>query len=386
MNEETLTQEASAVYEKVTAGLTRPLRVAEMLYEVADHFPGLLPTRDDILEERTRPQKDKAGLEVAQGLFTAAVLADPELGLHLLHSMTLPTPTALNLLPTLQEKDAVDLGPVRVERQGRVGAVILQNHAALNAEDDDTTAALETAVDLVLLDDAVDVGLLRGAVSEHPKYAGRRVFGAGVNLTRLYRGQISLIHYMLEKEMGVIAKMYRGHGLGGWRGQQTAEDRREKGWVAAVEQFAIGGACQWLLVMDAVVADEGAFFSLPARKEGIIPGLANLRLPRFVGERLSREAILHDRHIQAASPEGRLLADVVVPEAGMDMALDQLLGDLTSSGTVSLVANRRATRAGCEPLAVFRHYMATYAREQTRCMYSQAMVDNLERYWLSRSS
>ena len=35
-------------------------------------------------------------------------------------------------------------------------------------------------VDLVLLDDAVQVGVLRGGVATHPKYAGRRIFGAGI--------------------------------------------------------------------------------------------------------------------------------------------------------------------------------------------------------------
>ena len=30
--------------------------------------------------------------------------------------------------------------------------------------------------------------------------------------------------------------------------------------------------------------------TLPARKEGIIPGVANLRLPRFIGDRIARQA------------------------------------------------------------------------------------------------
>jgi len=33
---------------------------------------------------------------------------------------------------------------------------------------------------------------------------------------------------------------------------------------------------------------------LPARKEGFLPGAANMPLPRYVGERLAREAILFD--------------------------------------------------------------------------------------------
>jgi enoyl-CoA hydratase/carnithine racemase len=38
-------------------------------------------------------------------------------------------------------------------------------------------------------------------------------------------------------------------------------------------------------------AETGSYFTLPARKEGFLPGTSNMRLPRYVGERLAREAI-----------------------------------------------------------------------------------------------
>jgi thioesterase DpgC len=34
-----------------------------------------------------------------------------------------------------------------------------------------------------------------------------------------------------------------------------------------------------------------------------------------------------------------------------------------------------------EPLDLFRLYLATYAREQARCLYSPALIENLERNW-----
>ena len=34
-----------------------------------------------------------------------------------------------------------------------------------------------------------------------------------------------------------------------------------------------------------------------------------------------------------------------------------------------------------EPLDVFRRYMANYAREQALCLYSDALIRNLERNW-----
>jgi thioesterase DpgC len=374
-----LATRAVDVYDEVTDGRRRSLRVAELVYAAADVHPDLLPTRAAIDAEREHLQKDKQGLEIDQGAFLAHVLHHPETGDHLLAAMAEPRPEATARLAELEAGDRVDLGPVLVERDGALGRVTIQNHAHLNAEDDDSTAALELAVDLVLLDDRIEVGVLRGGPATHPKHAGRRVFGAGINLTHLYHGRISLVEFMIERELGLISKMYRGH-----RPQEGGEGV-EKPWIAAVDSFAIGGACQWLLVMDRVVAETGAYANLPARKEGIIPGCANLRLPRFVGERLSRQAIFFGRTFPVESPEGRLLVDDVVPAGDVDAAVVRAADELRSAGRTSLVANRRALREAQEPLPGFRRYMGTYAREQARCLYSPALIDNLERNWDARS-
>ena len=69
-----------------------------------------------------------------------------------------------------------------------------------------------------------------------------------------------------------------------------------------MQRFAVGGACQLLHVMDHVIATRGSRLFLPARNEGIIPGAANLRLPRFVGDRAARQAILSGREWVAGEP------------------------------------------------------------------------------------
>ena len=357
------------LYEELTDGLTRPLRVAELVYAAAERDPAL-PSRAAIDEERTHLQKDKAGLEIAQGDFVSGVLADRRAGEHLMRTMREPRTEALAALDAFRRDDVIDLGPMRLDRRGRIGQVTIQNHAWLNAEDDDSTRAMEIAVDLALLDDRIEVGVLRGGPATHPRHAGRRIFGAGINLTHLYEGRISLVEFMLERELGVVSKLYRGHAGG-----------REKPWVAAVERFAIGGAGQWLLVMDCVIAERGSYFNLPARKEGIIPGCANLRLPRFVGERMARQAIFFGRTFSADAPEGLLIADEVVAPEAIDDAIERAAAELLSAGPESLVANRRALREAQEPIDAFRRYMSGYASDQARCLYSRALIDNLERNW-----
>jgi thioesterase DpgC len=136
--------------------------------------------------------------------------------------------------------------------------------------------------------------------------------------------------------------------------------------------------------MDHVIAERGCRLYLPARREGIIPGASNLRLPRFVGDRLARQAILSGREFEAGTPEADLLCDEVVEPGTVDAAIARRVELLTTSGLVNAAANRRAIRAGQEPLELFRSYMATYAREQAFCQFSPALVRNLEEHWEAR--
>jgi len=271
-----------------------------------------------------------------------------------------------------------------VQRRGRVGWITLKNLDCLNAEDDASSGNLEIAVDLVLLDPEIDVGVLRGAPMTHPKHSGRRIFGSGINLTDLYYGKISLVEFMLERELGCVSKMFRGLSAETASPGDLEQGGTEKPFLAAVESWAIGGACQWLLVMDAVVAERGSYFNLPARKEGIIPGCANLRLPRFIGDKAARQAIFFNRDFLADSADGKLLADAVVDPDEVESKVEALAAELGAAGRTSVLANRRAVRIASEPIDLFRRYMATYAVEQARCLYSPALIENLERNWNAR--
>jgi thioesterase DpgC len=266
-----------------------------------------------------------------------------------------------------------------VELVGKASVVTMQNPRYLNAEDETTIAGLETAIDLALLDPRSEICVLRGDTVTHTKHAGKRLFGAGINLTHLYQGKIRFLWYLL-RDLGLVNKLYRGLAL---PEAPPEEDSIEKLWIAAVEGFAIGGHCQILLTIDQVIAAKDAYMTLPARKEGIIPGAANLRLARHVGDRIARQAILAERRIDCASPEGRLVCDYIVAPDAMDFEVDRLVNHVTGSGMVSAAGNRRALRISEEPLDAFRRYMSVYAREQAHCHFSPALISNLEKFWIT---
>jgi thioesterase DpgC len=295
--------------------------------------------------------------------------------------MLLPRPESLDLLGRFLRDGHLELDGACVQRSGKACVVSYVHPRFLNAEDQGTLDAMEMCVDLALLDPSTEVVVLRGSPVDHPKYKGRRIFGAGINLTHLYHGRIPYIWY-LQRDLGYVNKIYRGLAFADDAPPDECGGASiEKLWIAAVEAFAIGGHCQVVLACDRVIAESDAFLSLPARKEGIIPGAANLRLPRFVGDRIARQAILAELRIDCDSPEGRLVCDEIVAHGTMDAAIERAVAALTGSGVVSAAGNRRAIRIAQEPLDMFRNYMAVYTREQAFCHFSPALTANLERHW-----
>jgi len=368
---------ARAVYDALTAQRSRFVRVDELCAEAARAFPGLVPGAEALRRDAGVELGAKEGLEADQGILLSQVLADPVAGTHLCHAMLLPREESRAHLAELDARGEIAFGGAHLRRQGKASILTMRNPDCLNAEDETTLAGMETAVDLAMLDPRTEICVLRGGAVDHPKYGGQRLFGAGINLTHLYRGRIRYLWYLI-RDLGYVNKLYRGLAR---PDVPPEEDSIEKLWVAAVDGFAIGGHCQILLTMDQVIATDRAYMTLPARKEGIVPGAANLRLARHVGDRVARQAILAERRLDCASPEGRLICDAVVAPDAIDAEIERTVDGLTGSGMVSAASNRRALRCAEEPLDAFRRYMAVYAREQALCHFSPALIANLEKHW-----
>jgi len=380
LREDFLKKNADAIYRRLTKNLSVFHRVDELAYDVAKLVPGLTPTRKQVDAESALMQSEKDGVEIDQGIFLAHTLALPEAGMHLCEAMLRPKQESIARVDEFVRNGVIVFGPARLERQGKAAVVTVQNPRFLNAEDDDTLGDTEVATDIAIVDPLSEICVLRGGVVDHPKYKGRKIFSSGINLTHIYRGKIPYLWY-IRRDMGVVNKMFRGVATGAASPDEIYGGTREKPWVATVDGWAIGGGCQYLLAMDYVIAGSDAYMTLPARKEGIIPGAANLRMPRFTGDRITRQAILMGRRLKCDTPEGRMICDLIVPPGEMDDAVARAVNDFTGSGVVSAAGNRRAIRVGEEPLDLFRRYMAVYCREQAYCHFSPALIANLEKHW-----
>lgn len=376
LRESFLSIHVAELYSMITERHARSVVAYDLPYEAARIVEGLTPTREQVAAESILLQKDKDGVEIDQGIFFAHVLANEEAGSHLCHTMLLPGPESAEKLLYLQKNGAIDLGFVSVETKDSISWVTMKNSKYLNAEDNMTLGPMDEAIDLAIMDPQTTVAVLRGGQIDHPKY-NNRAFCSGINLSHLYQGKIPFLWYM-KRELGFLHKIFRGLALPGQPVDDVFGSTLEKIWISQVDSFAIGSGCQFLLPTDYIIAGSNAYLTLPASKEGIIPGVADLRLHRFVGDRMARQLIMMARRLECNSPQGQLICDEVVDPAQIEQAVVRAAQAITSSGLVAVKANRRAFRVAQEPLNLFRQYMSVYAREQAYCHFSKELIHNLE--------
>jgi (3,5-dihydroxyphenyl)acetyl-CoA 1,2-dioxygenase len=379
-----LRRHARTLYDKLTDSRRKFVRIERLVYDAATVVPGLAPTKAEVDAESQKRQADKDGVEIDQGILANQFLADPECGRHLCHAMLLPREESAEALAKFRRDGKLDLGTAKVERRGKAAVLLLSNKRFLNAEDNATQPATEIGADVCILDPDSQVAVLRGDVVPEGKYAGRRVFNAGINLTHIYYGKIPFLWFLI-RDLGFVNKMFRGLAKPDLPPDEVSGDSIEKLWISAVETFAIGGGCQILLATDFNIAASDAYMTLPARKEGIIPAMANLRMARFTGDRIARQAIMYERRIDCDSAVGRMICDEVAPPVEMDATIERVIDRLTTSGSVGAIGNRRALRLAAEPFDTFRQYAALYAREQALCHFSPALISNLETFWNAQS-
>ena len=85
-----LRRHARTLYDRLSDGRRKFVRIDRLAYDAAEIVPGLTPTRAEVSAEAELHQSEKDGCEIDQGILCNQFLADPECGLHLCHAMLLP--------------------------------------------------------------------------------------------------------------------------------------------------------------------------------------------------------------------------------------------------------------------------------------------------------
>ena len=92
-----------------------------------------------------------------------------------------------------------------------------------------------------------------------------RAFCTGIDLKQLAAGETPHLYYE------------------NWDRALRILEQAEKVVICAMHGYALGGGLQLALACDIRIATEDCQLGLPAIKEGIVPGLGTLRLPRYIG-------------------------------------------------------------------------------------------------------
>ncbi len=186
---------------------------------------------------------------------------------------------------------------VRVLWDGGVAQVVLSRPGKLNAMDAAWVDGLADAV-TALARDKPDIVVVRGE---------GRAFCSGLDLDMLAADGMPDGFYARQEEAFV--------GL----------ERLDRLVVAQIHGYCLGGGLQLALACDIRIVCEDAVLGLPAAAEGLPPGMATWRLPRFVGLGRAMRLAVGGERLGAEQAAAIGLADHVLPVAGFAEAAAALV-------------------------------------------------------------
>jgi enoyl-CoA hydratase/carnithine racemase len=207
--------------------------------------------------------------------------------------------------------------PVRYERQGAVGLIVLDRAAKRNALDLAMRSALAAAVLELQHDASIRALVITGSGG---------VFAAGADLGLL-----------VDRDSAEVRELDLG--------QYWAPLRQcTKPVIAAVSGYALGAGCELALMCDIIVADASARFGQPEARVGIMPGAGGTqRLVRAVGKAVA-SLLLLTGECCAAERAAQL---GLISELVLDRALE-LANTAASLPPLALAAIKRALAEGAD--------------------------------------
>lgn len=215
------------------------------------------------------------------------------------------------------------MSQVEQQRRGPLLVVIIRREEKRNAIDDEVTAGIDAALDLLEDDPELRVGVLTG---------GTTMFSAGTDLAKTagpptVRGG----------EYGVIRRT------------------RTKPLIAAVEGFALGGGMEVVLACDLVTASRGTRFGLPEVQRSLLPICGGLFRPvRALPLNVAREVMLTGEPLDAERLHALGFVNRLTEPGGALDAAVELAERICANGPVAVresMAVLEAVVAGSDPVA-----------------------------------
>jgi methylglutaconyl-CoA hydratase len=151
--------------------------------------------------------------------------------------------------------------------------------------------------------------------------------------------------------------------------------------IGRVQGAALGGGAGLAAVCDIVVAAEDAIFGFTEVKLGILPAVISPYAIAKIGVSAARELFLTGARFGAGRAREIGLVHAVVPETGLDEAIQGYLRELRSSGPEAIAAAKALIPrvAGRQPDEVSDLTAETIARQRTAAEGQEGMRAFLEK-------
>ena len=241
-------------------------------------------------------------------------------------------------------------GKLRVERDGPVGRLVLDNPQRRNAINADMWRAIAPAIASFNADDTIRCIVIRGE--------GTQAFAAGADISEFETNRSSQ-DQVEEYEAATGAA-------------HLAIETAPKPVIALIHGFCVGGGMALALSCDLRYADASSRFAVPAARLGLGYGVHGTgRLVATVGHAVAREIMFSARRYDSAEALAMGLVNRVLPDADLDAYVQQVATEFSSNAPMTIAASKAVINALVEPAGDFSAVQAAILR----CMKSEDYIE-----------
>jgi len=249
---------------------------------------------------------------------------------------------------------------MRVERDGPIGRLVLDNPARRNAIGGDMWRAIPKAMAKLDADPAIRCIVLRGegmvafaAGADISEFEKRRSSAAGV---KAYEALIDAAHHAIENSPKPV--------------------------IALIHGYCVGGGLAMALSCDLRYADASSRFAVPAAHLGLAYGIPGTnRLIATVGHAAAREIMFSARRYRADEAAAMGLVNRVLPDAELDEYVRKLALELAANAPLTIAASKSVINA----LIAAKGNYAEAKKMVARCMKSEDYVEGRRAFMEKRS-
>jgi enoyl-CoA hydratase/carnithine racemase len=251
-------------------------------------------------------------------------------------------------------------GQLRIEREGPVGRLVLDNQERRNAISAGMWKAIPGAVAAFDADPDIRVIVVRGA--------GTQAFAAGADISEFEKNRSS--ESQVADYEAATAAAHR------------ALESSPKPVIALIHGFCVGGGLALALSCDLRYADASSRFAIPAARLGLGYGVhGTRRLVATVGHANAREIMFSARRYDANEALAMGLVHRVVPDADLDAHVRKMATDLAANAPLTMAASKTVINA----IATGQGDYADAEAAVLRCMKSEDYVEGRRAFMEKRA-